>query len=233
MEAPQPQANPYGAPLARVEDATSGEVPGILARARSVPARHALAWYREAWRLYKIAPGAWIGVWVLFVLLAFGISVLPFLGILSPLVTPILVAGVMIAARAADREGAVRVGSLFAGFSSHAGPLLLIGLLQLTLWFVFLVVASIAGIAYIGFTMGSQLASGKFTFDALLPLFVMGFVVGLVYLPITIAVWLAAGLVALHDVAALDALRMGFSAAFRTLLPLLLFALVTVALAFA
>src|SRR5690349_3034104 len=157
MEAPQaPPVNPYGAPLARVDDATSSEAPGILDRARSVPPGHALAWYREAWRLYQVAPGAWIGVWVLFMLLAAGISLIPFIGFFaSPLITPVLVGGCMLAAREADREGHVRVGTLFAGFSTNAGPLVLIGLLQLAIWFVFSIIVGIVAAVYIGFAVSA------------------------------------------------------------------------------
>jgi uncharacterized membrane protein len=235
MEAPQAQQmNPYGAPLARVDDAAASESPGILDRARSVPAGHALAWYREAWRLFQIAPGAWIGIWLLFMALTAGLSLIPFLGVfVSALLTPALVAGAMLAGREAQVDGHVRVGTLFGGFATHAGSLVLIGLLQLAMWMVFGIIVGILGAVYIGFAVGPQAAaSGNFfTLETMGPMILLGGLMGLLYAPITMAVWLAAGLVALNDVSALDGLRMGFSAAFRNLLPLLVFILVTIPLA--
>jgi hypothetical protein len=235
MEAPQaPQVNPYGAPLARVDDAAASESPGILDRARSVPAGHALEWYRGAWRLFQVAPGAWIGIWLLFMVLSAGLSLIPFLGMfVSALLTPVLVAGVMLAAREAQVDGHVRVGTLFGGFATHVGPLVLIGLLQLAVWIVFGIIVGILGALYIGFAVGPQAATAGnfFTLETMGPMVLVGGLMGLLYAPITMAVWLAAGLIALHNVSALDGLRMGFSAAFRNLLPLLLFILVTIPLA--
>lgn len=233
METPQaPQVNPYGAPLARVEDASAGSG-GILDRARSVPAGHALTWYGEAWRLYKASPGTWIGIWLIFVVIVLAIALVPFIGgFVSALITPVLVGGVMIAARDADRGGEVGVGKLFAAFSNHAGPLVLIGLLQLALWVVFALVASILIAVYVGFGISAGMSPNSFLNPSvMLPMVLIGFVLGILYVPFTMAVWLAAALVALHDVGALDGLRMGFSAAFRNLLPVIVFVLVTIPLA--
>jgi uncharacterized membrane protein len=60
---------------------------------------------------------------------------------------------------------------------------------------------------------------------------VLGVVAALIFVPITNAVWLASALAALEGASALDALRRAFSATFRNLLPLLVFVLVTFALA--
>ena len=233
METPQaPQVNPYGAPLARVEDAAAGSA-GILDRARSVPAGHALAWYSEAWRLFKLSPGAWIGIWLIFFVILVAISAIPFIGgLISALLTPVFVGGVMLAARDADRNGDVAVGKLFAAFSTHAGPLVLVGLLQLALWVVFFLIASVVIGVYIGIGVGAGMSFESFMSPGvLLPIILIGFILGILYIPFTMAVWLAATLVALHDIGALDALRMGFSAAFRNLLALIVLVLVTIPLA--
>ena len=71
MQPQTPQINPYGAPHAPVGDYVAGDH-AVLERARSVPADHGVAWYREAWRLFKLSPGVWIGIWVVFVVILIG-----------------------------------------------------------------------------------------------------------------------------------------------------------------
>jgi uncharacterized membrane protein len=65
-----------------------------------------------------------------------------------------------------------------------------------------------------------------------LPLVGMGVVFGIIYMPIAYATWLASALITINDAPAMDALRMGFVGTFRNLLPLIVFTLCFVVLAF-
>ena len=229
-----PQINPYGAPQAPVGDYVTGDH-AVLERARSVPADHGVAWYREAWRPFKLSPGVWIGIWVVFIVILMAISIIPLLGsLVVAVLTPIFVGGTMIAARNADRNNGARFGDLFAAFSGRAGALMLIGLLQLALSLVFVVVFALV----VGFGGAMSMFMGDMspeTMDtqAIVPMIVLGALAAVIFIPITNAVWLASALTALEGAGALDALRRAFSATFRNLLPLLVFVLVTLALAVA
>ena len=90
-----PGSNPYGAPLAPVSDSPSADARGLVERGRQLPALRGLEWYGEAWRLFRVAPGAWIGIWVLFAVCIMAASVFPLLGmfanaLLSPIFLGIL-----------------------------------------------------------------------------------------------------------------------------------------------
>jgi uncharacterized membrane protein len=74
---------------------------------RIVPWRHALAWYEEAMRLFKRAPGAWVGLAVVTIIAELALSAAPGVGaLLSQIVTPLVACGLVFAAAAADRGNA-------------------------------------------------------------------------------------------------------------------------------
>ena len=221
-----PGSNPYGAPLAPVSDTLSADARGLVDGGRALPAARGLEWYGAAWRLFCVSPGAWIGIWVLFVVCMIVVSLFPLLGMFAnALLAPIFLGGVMLAARSAERAGVVPVGHLFAAFGSHAGSLALIGLVQLVVSFalvmLFGILAAIVLPGLVGF--GARGTFADFLAAAWLPFVGIGVVTGIVYLPIAYAMWMAAALVTLHGLPAMDALRMGFAGVFRNVLPLLVF----------
>jgi len=231
-----PQINPYGAPQAPVGDYVAASH-AVLERARSVPADHGVAWYREAWRLFKLSPGVWIGIWVVFTAIVIAVSILPIIGgLIVGVMTPGFVGGTMIAARNASRAGGARFADLFAAFGPRAGALLLIGVLQLAISVAMWMLMALFVVVWVGGTFGENFgqlmgSDESFNIEAMVPMIVLGVVFGLLFAPITNAVWLASGLAALEGAPALDALRRAFSATFRNLLPLIVFILVTIALA--
>lgn len=229
-----PGTNPYGAPLAHVSDTPSANVHGLVDGGRARPASSGLEWYAQAWRLFRVSPGAWIGIWVLFAVCMVVVSLFPLLGMFAnALLAPIFLGGVMLAARSGDSAGVVPVGHLFAAFGSHAGPLALIGLVQLVISFalvmLFGIVAAMALPGLVAF--GARGSVNQFLSAAWLPFVGIGVLMGIVYLPIAYASWMAAALVTLHDLPAMEALRMGFTGVLRNLLPLLLFFVVGLVLA--
>ena len=175
-------------------------------------------------------------MWLAFTVIVIVVSIIPVIGgMIVGVATPLLIGGVMIAARGADREGVVRFGDLFAGFSNRAGTLLLIGLLQLIISMVIGILFGIATAAYIGGTLGPGIAQMTaqqiLTWQVMGPMLIVGALFAVVFVPLTNAVWLASCLAALHDMGALDALRKAFSATLRNLLPLLVWVLVGLLLA--
>jgi uncharacterized membrane protein len=224
MQPQSPQINPYGAPQARVDDYVAPDT-GILDQARTVPAGNGLAWYREAWRIFKVSPGIWIGIWVLFAVILVGLSIIPFIGsLIAGVLTPVLVGGIMVAARAADRESTVRFGDLFAGFSGgRAGALLLIGVIQMVISVAIGIALGLTAATLIPATPASPSFSQIASWNVMGPLLLVGAIFAVVFIPVTNAIWLASCLAALHNAGALEALRKGFGATYRNLPPLLVF----------
>jgi uncharacterized membrane protein len=235
MSGPEsPGGNPWNAPAAPVADVPTGDAGAVVERGRALPIGRGLAWYGAAWRLFSVAPLAWVGIWVLFAVCAIVVSIIPLLGMFAnALLGPIFVGGIMLAARSAERSGTVPVGLLFAAFGSHAGPLALVGLLQLVAAFLLVIIFGIVAATIVGTTIGLTRsgAAPDFLTRAWLPFVGMGVAFAIVYLPIAYATWLAAALIALHDIPAIDALRMGFVGMFRNVLPLAVFALLGAVLA--
>ena len=74
---------------------------------RIVPWRHALAWYEDAMRLFKRAPGVWIGLAVVTIVTELVLKSVPRAGsLLSQAVTPLVACGLIYAAASADRGAA-------------------------------------------------------------------------------------------------------------------------------
>ena len=232
MQPQMPPSNPYGAPQAPVGDYVAGEH-AILETARSVPANHGMAWYREAWRLFKLSPGIWIGIWIVFVLILLVISIVPLIGsLVAAVLTPVFVGGTMIAARNSDRNNGARFGDLFAGFSGRAGALMLIGVIQLALSLVFfLVFALIVGFGGAFSMLMGEMSPGAMSSGAIGTIVLLSIASAVIFIPITNAVWLASGLTALDGAGALDALRRAFGATFRNILAVIVLVLITFVLA--
>lgn len=71
---------------------------------RIVPWRHAFAWYEDAMRLFKRAPGTWIALAVITIAAEFALRVVPRVGpVLAGMVTPLIACGLVYAAAATDR----------------------------------------------------------------------------------------------------------------------------------
>ena len=90
------------------------------ARGRAVEAGRGSAWWGDGWRLFRAAPGVWIGILVVYLLIVVGLSAIPWLGqIASGLLAPVLAAGVMVGCGDLDRGEPLRVAHLFACFDDR------------------------------------------------------------------------------------------------------------------
>jgi len=200
--------NPYEPPKAPVEDPAPETAGTLLDIPRRVGAGHGLTWVAEGWRLFRQAPGTWIGVTFLLALLLFVFNFIPFVNLLSGIINPILVGGLMAGCHALARFEDFRVGHVFAGFRDNFGKLATVGLVS-TAGTLFVVVAVAIGV--LGTTGMSAVLMGEAGHhlpDANLAL--MGALIALaLVLPMLMAAWFAPALVMLHDELALEA--MGFS----------------------
>ena len=107
--------NPFEAPTARLED-YSQKASHLLADARVVPADAAMVWLRTGWEMFQQAPGAWIGIVLVYFLIIVVMSLLLIIGVLNVVVSPVFAAGVILACEAQHRGSTPTVADLFAGF---------------------------------------------------------------------------------------------------------------------
>lgn len=82
-----------------------GDLPAAHLHPRVVPWRHALAWYEEAMRLFKVAPLPFAGLAALTIVTELALKSIPGMtSLIAEIVTPLVACGLVYAAAAADRR---------------------------------------------------------------------------------------------------------------------------------
>ena len=111
-------------------DAPDGSSPHLHARA--VPWRHVFAWFEDGMRLFKRAPAIWVGLAFCTIAVEIGLTAIPDLGpLLAQLVAPLVAAGMVYAAAAADRGGRPTFRHAVAVFIAPAGAIFAVVLANL------------------------------------------------------------------------------------------------------
>jgi uncharacterized membrane protein len=193
--------------------AAADDVPPFALAGRKVPGSHGARWIGEGWRAFKARPLKWIGLGVLYVLVELLLSAVPLVNVLSMIVTPLLLGGLMFACERFRTTGDVNIGDLFAGFQRKLGALALVGLLTLAIIAIGLVVLILlVGVGPFGQMMSHQ--------PDVAPAFSMGGIVGLLVYAVILSIamaaaWFAPALVLLHDVKPVRAMRASFVAVCR------------------
>src|SRR5688572_24559551 len=96
--------DPYEAPHAALEALVAQDDSGFLGEPRELPAGNGVHWIAAAWQLVMAAPGTWIGMAVLLMLVFFAASMVPAAGgIIANLLMPVLVGGFCLACDAQRR----------------------------------------------------------------------------------------------------------------------------------
>jgi uncharacterized membrane protein len=221
--------NPYAPPSAELDagfDETEGS---FIPNGRTVGIGRASSWIGTGWQMFKQSAGAWIGLIVIWIVLIMIASLIPLVNIFNMLLGTLLTGGLMIACHNQRREGSLNVGDLFAGFSEHFVPLLLLGLLSMLLYFL----AFIPMFITLGGAFFAMLAGGGSQIDpALIGIpFLLGMLVSLALLvPVMAALWFAPALVVISKCSPVEALKRSFFGCLRNWLPFLLWGLLVAVL---
>ena len=217
--------DPYAAPRARVADLPAAAAEGqFIAEGQTVQAGRGWAWCTEAWALFRLQPGTWILVIVVFLAISIAIGIIPFLGNLAGyIVGPIFAGGLMLGCHELARGGELRVGHLFAGFQDHLARLALVGVAYLLMFLVAFVIAFAVAGAGLGLGwlvgMGGVRTGGISTMTILLA----ALVALALMIPAVMAIWFAPVLVVLNDFTVVDALKASFSASLKNFVPFLVY----------
>lgn len=216
--------NPYAAPRAAVADEASAQgvfVPG----GRTVPAARGWTWIADAWTLFKAAPGTWIGIIVVFLVIVLALMLVPFLGAVGQyLLMPVFVGGIVVGCRAIDLGGALEFNHLFEGFKTRFGTLVAVGALYLVGFVaVLLVVMVLTGASVFALFMTGGGAHDVATAGAVLTLLLAVLIAVALSIPLLMAVWFAPPLVVFHDLGAVEAMKASFSGCLRNMLPFLVY----------
>jgi uncharacterized membrane protein len=226
-----PPSNPYAAPAARLSDPTIAGASGeLIENGRRVEAAHGPRWFGRGWELFKMSPGAFIGIWAILVVASVGTSLIPLAGgLISILVQPILIGGFMTACRAADQAEPVRVSVAFSAFSTHPGRLAVLGLLQFAAYLILGLVGGLTAVAL----LGSDPKQSMLDPGMLLPFFIVVVVAIVLGFLLAMANWFAPALIVLQEIGPLEAVRMSFLACAKNVAAFLLYGLLGIVLAIA
>jgi uncharacterized membrane protein len=232
MSTSENRENPFAPPKAAVLEA-SPQTGELVLEGQKVPAGRAVAWYSEGWGTFKRAPGTWILMLVVFMVISLVLALIPLGALVSSLIYPVISAGVMLGCRTLEEGGTISVGQLFAGFSRNAGSLVLVGVLYLVGAMLIGLLVGIGVALAIPAMIGSGANPGNFRgMMGMLPVIVLVFlVVFALMLPLVMALWFAPALVVFHDMGPMAAMRASLTGTFKNTLPFLLYAVVGILLA--
>lgn len=207
---------------------------------RKLPAADGIGWWGESWRIFCAAPGTWLGIFVLFVVISVALVLVPVVGsLVHTVLTPVFAGGAMLGCHALARGEPLRVGHLFEGFQhGRLAPLCILGLIWLALLFVMAIVM----VATIFLALGAtglaaimDFGSAGLDYSALASAGVSIVVVALIALGLTLlaamAYWFAPALVVLNGETPVAALQKSFAASMHNVGAFLLYGIVYIGLA--
>lgn len=222
------EENPYG-----FDAGLRFQVPAV-----SLPAGRGIHWIGEGWNLFKASPWMWIVVLLIWFALQIALSLVPFLGgIASILFGPSFAVGVLAFAHGISINRRADLSQLLAGFKRKLSTLVILGLLYLLMMVAVVIVAGIFGFVFVGGALSSYTGNAEQFADAMLSggglsLLLLVAVFFALIAPVIMAYMYAPALVFFANQTASDALKQSFVACLRNWLPLLIFGLVAIVLAF-
>lgn len=235
MEFPQPHP----------AQASAGASEGPASAPRQLAAGEGARWWGESWRIFCAAPGVWIGLCVIFVVLSIALYLVPIVGGLAhTLLTPVFAGGVMLGCHALAKGQPLTIAHLFEGFRrERLVPLVMLGLIWLAILFgiaavmvvvVFLTLGAsgLAAIMNYGMNYGDV---AQFDYGALMAagaaVMIVTLIAVAVVLLVAMAYWFAPALVVLNGEQPLDALRKSFAASCANIGAFLIYGLIYLGLA--
>lgn len=208
----------------------------FLPAGRSVDFGRGFNWIADAFGLFSRAALGWIAFGVILFVILISFSMVPLIGqFLFNLISPIIVAGALVAARNIDRGEAMKPEDFMAGFSGKPVPLLILG----ALYMAGSLIITLVFVAIVAVTVGTALLSAFLDPPRLLEFITIGTLISLLlaalvalalYVPLLMAYWFAVPLVHFHDMPPVDAMKASFMGCLKNILPFLLYGIVSLVL---
>ena len=188
---------------------------------KQVPAANAWALIVSGFHLFKANPAMWIILLVIYLAIMIPLSLLPGVGsVVSTLLAPVFAAGMMWGCQALTRNQDLEINHLFEGFKKNTAQLIavggiyMVGLLVVAVFVVLALDKQTIELLVQGKDLSPEQASSM-----LLPILIAMFFI----MPILMAYWFAPILAGLHNLSAVDAMKLSFVACLTNMLPFLLY----------
>lgn len=196
-----------------------------------LPAGRGAGWFREGLALFGRDWLIWIVNTILLLVILIVLGMIPLVSILTNILAPIFTGGLMLGCRSLDEGGRLEVGHLFAGFTHNSGRLAAVGGLYLLGTILVMIAAALVVLA-LGVDFGTMMTEP----EAMTPeqgssLLVGALVMLALFVPLLMAYWFAPALVVLHDLGAMQAMKLSFRGCLKNILPFLIYGLVGLLLA--
>jgi uncharacterized membrane protein len=181
-----------------------------------IPASRGVAWLGEAFRLFKKAPLIWVGLCAGWIVITFGLMLVPLVGMVaSNFLQPVFFASFAICAYKQTAGERITMNDLFTGFRHNVRALINLGALLLLAQLVILVIMAMLGLPTAstgdkeaGIAEYVEMLKGKewiLAIGFLLTVLVKG------------ALWFAPPLIAFHGMTTTQAMRWSLFAAISNL----------------
>jgi hypothetical protein len=193
--------------------------------ARVVAAGRGWRWLLEGYGLFRRSPALWLALTIAIALMWVVSFLIPVVGpLLFNLLSPALFAGLMIGCRALENGKPLEFAHLFAGFRSHAAPLVTVGGVYLVGTVVVVgIVLVIAGGSMPAAVLSKPGADVE-TLRAVARSMMLAFAVGAaLYLPVLMLVWFAPMLVVFNGVTPVAAMKLSLAACIGNTVPFLVY----------
>ncbi len=191
---------------------------------RQVPAGNAWAWIVSGFNLFKANPVMWIVILLIYLAIIIPISLIPVIGsVVSTLIAPVFAAGMMWGCKAIVLKQDLEINHLFEGFKKNTAQLISVGgIYMLSLLVIMVMLVMSLNKEVVELLMNGKELSPEQASAIMLPiLLAMLFIV-----PILMAYWYAPVLIGLHNLSAVEAMKLSFTACLKNMLPFLLYGLI-------
>jgi uncharacterized membrane protein len=199
-------------------------ITNVSLESRQVSAGQAWAWIVSGFELFKANPVMWIVILLIYLAIIIPISLVPVIGsVVSTLLAPVFAAGMMWGCKALANKQDLLINHLFEGFKKNTSQLIAVGgIYLLSLLVIMVMVVMSLNKEVVELLMKGKELSPEQAGAMMLPiLFAMLFIV-----PILMAYWYAPVLISLHNLKAVEAMKLSFVACLKNMLPFLLYGLI-------
>lgn len=220
--------NPYAAPASNVSDPIQSNTETLTLsnspKSNSIGA--AWGWIKFGFSNFKASPLFWIINIIIYGLIFIIIGMIPLLGMLATtLLSPIFIGGLILGTYAVSQDQPMAVSHLFAGFKKNTGDLVRVGLFYLLGIIVLLLLTGLTAFLTGGFDAFKILASGQPDPTQVLTAYGKLKIAGIFYIilsiPLTLSILFSPALVVMHDLKAMQAMKLSFSGGLKNILPLI------------
>lgn len=193
--------------------------------ARAVEAGRGWQWIVDGFSIFRKSPLMWIVMTIVVVLLWMVSFLIPVVGpLLFNLLSPVIFAGLMIGCRVIESGEELEIGHLFAGFKTHATPLVTIGGVYLVGTIVIFGIVFVTAGGSMLPALLSKTHSDFETLAAALRSMALALTIGLAfYVPLIMLIWFAPLLVVFNGLSAVEGMKLSFKACAANLLAFLVY----------